>query len=142
MRVSMRLKELGLTQQWIRDWEKAVSEMAKKTARKAVAPNADESDWCPYEAENGYTYHLTKHFVEGGEEISRSIVAHFEARISQEAISENGQRWYTIEGKTFEGAQFVVEIKAEDFADDRALQAVLTGLPAPVRPCALAWPGT
>ncbi|MBI4332609.1 MAG: DUF927 domain-containing protein [Chloroflexi bacterium] len=139
MQVVSLLRDLGVSRDWVHDWQAAVQE-ARKRSRKAVGeedPPAEHPSSCPYIAREGQIFYLApRRNSEGETEIQESIVADFEARIVEEATDEAGARWFTLEGRTKQGLRFRLEIPAIEFADDRILLAALeqaAGARAPVR---------
>lgn len=133
LRLTTALRELGLTQEDLRHWRSAVTEVRGAGRQAAVG---DLPDAAPYEADADHIYRVTSVQAEDGPRQSREVVADFAAHIVEEITGEDGARTYVIAGRSSDGRSFRVELAAEKFADDGALVAALdaaAGAYAPVR---------
>ncbi len=79
---------------------------------------ASDKDKNPYTIEGGCIVMQTERAFGAG----TVIVADFAAHITEEIISENGERMYCIEGKTRYGDAIKVDIEAKTFDDDYTLK--------------------
>lgn len=138
LRVAAALRALGCTAEFTRRWLAAVSQLTQADRRSQISADEVEVEGPPYVAAAGRIYRFTYGLAPDGQPqvIKRSIVADFNAWIVEEARGEDGRTWFTLEGQTAAGSPFTVELPTDDFADDRRLQAALTGAAgaqAPVR---------
>lgn len=138
-RIEVTLRTLGLPQEFARNWRAAVREAmrtASFTAGSETLLDGRPASW-PYAAEDRRTWLLREaHLPDGTSRIERSLIADFSGLITEEAISESGDKHWTIQGETAAGLPFYIEIPAIEFADSKMLSAKLTqaaGPQAPVR---------
>lgn len=138
-RIEGTLRTLGLPQEFVRNWRAAVREAmraASFTAGSAIMLDGRPASW-PYTVDERRTWLLREvSLPDGSTRIERTLVADFNGLITEEAISEDGAKHWTIEGETSTGLPFSIEIPALEFADYRLLSAKLTqaaGPQAPVR---------
>lgn len=138
-RVESTLRGLGLPQEFVRNWRAAVRE-AMRTASFSAGSDTlldDRPESWPYAIEDRRTWLLHEiHLHDGTSRIERTLIADFAALITEEAINENGDKHWTIQGETAAGMPFCIEIPAIEFADSKLLSAKLTqaaGPQAPVR---------
>ncbi len=138
-RIEVTLRTLGLPQEFARNWRAAVREAmrtANFTAGSAIMLDGRPASW-PYTVDERRTWLLREASLpDGSTRIERTLVADFSGLITEEAISEDGAKHWTIEGETSTGLPFSIEIPALEFADSRLLSAKLTqaaGPQAPVR---------
>lgn len=84
-------------------------------------------DTTPYDVEYGKIVYCSTKSISGTTETVKAPVCDFHARITEEIISEIGDRIFRIEGETMQGGSFDFDITAEAFADDRQLIQRLIG---------------
>lgn len=129
--IAGELRKLGATGEFVRSWKAAVRD---ETTVSSPNGHGDTPNVVPYEADGERIYRLSVNPVTGLP--MRSVVADFDVRIAEEAIAEDGRRWFILHGQTDQGRPVHLEIAAPDFTDDRLLLAALTqaaGAQAPVR---------
>jgi hypothetical protein len=129
--IGSELRRLGLPQEIERRWQSAVRDQATVTSPNG---HGDLPSGVPYEADGQRIYRVT--IAEATGLPMRSVVADFDVRIAEEAIAEDGRRWFILDGQTAQSRPVHLEVAALEFADDRTLQAALTqaaGALAPVR---------
>jgi hypothetical protein len=97
----------------------------------------DTDDSGTYRARNGQISFLYRTTDDDGEtHVIAKTVADFTAEITEEITAENGDKTYRIEGHGKRGGPFSLEIGAEDFAEQRRLNAALgqaVGCKDPIR---------
>lgn len=136
-RVRNSLAEAG----WTKTDAKSFLDDCNKTLRlqtpttKAIVTDRPHS-W-PYDIDGGRLVLLSEYAHNDGAVEVRSIpVADFTANISEEAITEEGRKIYTIVGDAIRSGAFSVDMDAEEFSDERKLKAALeatAGARDPVR---------
>lgn len=131
------LEEFGLGVEWIRKWHSAVRNATK---RHQMLPNEEQNSgrppYGPYDVQEGRIVHLIFSTTALGVVSEAIPVADFDAKIVEEAVTEEGYRIFIIAGKSVRGGDFRVEIPARDFSDDRMLKAAMeaaVGAQDPVR---------
>ncbi len=129
--IAGELRKLGATGEFVRGWKAAVRD---ETTISGPNGHGDLPNGVPYEADGQRIYRVT--IAEATGLPMRSVVADFDVRIAEEAIAEDGRRWFILDGQTAQSRPVHLEVAALEFADDRTLQAALTqaaGALAPVR---------
>jgi DNA primase catalytic core len=89
-------------------------------------------DEIPYVVNDG---HIAVYEGLNGRLFPPKLVCDFTAQIRDELTTEDGAKIFVLHGKTILGREFTVSIPAKEFADERALKAVLTeasGADAPI----------
>lgn len=119
LRVIGKLRNLGLTGEFIRYWRQAVKAARKDLERAASLEQP--ANFHPY-FERGSE--LFMHVVRGEEQYEIPI-ASISARIVRETIDEMGGRSFTVAGETASGQSFTFTLPVEDYHDDRRLAAMI-----------------
>jgi hypothetical protein len=142
LRVEQALRQLGVTQEFVRQWRVAVN-VARKRSQPAPGepPPALAHSW-PYEATGGRLWLLSRTVTAQGEElIQRTPICDFTAQVLAEEVTEpdgeeglgagspspaeERQRWFTIQGVTLSGKAFSARLAATTLGDPRALRIAL-----------------
>jgi putative DNA primase/helicase len=90
------------------------------------ADEIDDTRAGPYGIRNGCTVFAFDKTDKSKQTIStETVVCDFAAHITEEIISEDGQRSFLIKGRSIHGRSFEVDVTADQFADDRQLKTAL-----------------
>lgn len=126
---------------WSKSEAKEFIESCVKTLRLSTATTkalvTDRPHSWPYDVDGGRLVLLSESaHSDGAVEVKAVPIADFSALISEEGITEDGHKIFVITGETVRSGNFVVDIDAEDFSDERKLKAALeagAGARDPVR---------
>ena len=148
LRVERLLRQLGVTQEFVRQWRVAVNAERKRRQPPPAAqpapldlPPALPPSW-PYDAAGGRLWQLSRTVTASGAEIiQRAPICDFTAQVVAEEVTEpEGEdglgaappapaeerlRWFTIQGATLSGKQFSARLSATTLGDPRALRTAL-----------------
>jgi hypothetical protein len=107
-------------------------------AERKIEPLGEDTDEDRHRHETPYVVndgHIAVYEGLNGRVFPPKLVCDFTARIRDELTTEDGAKIFILQGKTILGREFTVSIPAKEFADERALKAVLTeasGADAPI----------
>ena len=109
---------------WWRGWRQA-----KLTGKRKGKRQTPPHRLCPYLVRGGrLTYLAEKPGPLGVRVLEPLPIADFSAQITEEIVTEDDARMFAISGTTIHQENFVVEVAATAFADERALKAALTAV--------------
>ena len=147
LRVEQLLRQLGVTQEFVRQWRVAVNAERKRNQPPPAPPTPRDPppalppSW-PYEAAGGRLWQLSRTVTASGTElIKRAPICDFTAQVIAEEVTESAdehgvggvpalaaeehQRWFTIQGATLSGKAFSARLSATTLGDPRALRTAL-----------------
>lgn len=142
LRVEQVLRQLGVTQEFVRQWRTAVNAARKRGQPAAGEPPPALANSWPYEAAGGRLWLLSRTITaSGAESIQRTPICDFTAQVVAEEVAEpDGEagltgapsapaeerlRWFTIQGATLSGKPFSARLAAATLGDPRALRTAL-----------------
>ncbi|MSP11815.1 MAG: DUF927 domain-containing protein [Chloroflexi bacterium] len=127
LRLGHKLRALGLSHKSVDRWRQAVKEAQQALPMPQPGQHSawrEQHPHWPYAIAEGRM--VVTHITAGGE-LQQAPICNFTARIVEEAVAEDGMRWFTLAGQTTAQYPFKLELPAEEFSDPRRLRAALVG---------------